>query len=76
MEDSASQHGLGWEKISVTSKNKIFELAGNLNIAKTDKDVSKIIYEANIPNLKVSVGTRNGYAFATRHSLVGKHSFR
>ena len=54
---SASQHGLGEKILSVTSENKIFELAGNLNLAKTDKDVSKIIYEANIPNLKVSVGT-------------------
>ena len=54
---SASQHGLGEKILSATSTNKIFELAENLNLAKTGEDVRRIISSSNIQNIKISVGT-------------------
>ena len=54
---SAADHNLGPKILGGRSEESVFKLASTLATAKSDKDVQRMIYEANIPYLKIGVGS-------------------
>ena len=54
---SASEHGLGPRILQQSLPEKVFELAQELFICKVPANIPEVIYKANIPYLKISVGS-------------------
>ncbi len=54
---SASEHGLGPQILQQSPPQRIFELAQKLFICKGPLEIPDVIYNANIPYLKISVGS-------------------
>jgi hypothetical protein len=54
---SAADHDLGPRILSVRSGASVFKLGSALATARSEKDVQRMIYHANIPYLKIGVGS-------------------
>lgn len=54
---SARDHALGPKILASRPSKSVYDLGVNLSAAVSDKDVQRKIREANIPYLKISIGT-------------------
>src|SRR5690606_20467398 len=54
---SASEHGLGYDVLSATSKSTVCDLARDLLACKRAVDIPSTIYSKALPYLKISVGS-------------------
>ncbi len=57
---SAAEHGLGPLVLQQSSPERVFELATKLFACRVPEEVPTIIYKANVPYLKISVGSEMG----------------